>query len=137
MADSRVVSLGVADGVGDAVDYCARPKCRKEFRRQLGPGRRREYCSDECRRTAETEYKRTKAMLRRHEQLVAKFRADLAAFGRDEDGPESAEAVDVQVALARAEGILDYADPGERLYDELHRATVALKSLSSGLSQAS
>lgn len=55
---------GAADDAGghefDFADYCARPMCRKEFRQSAGRGRRRDYCSETCRRLADRDYKRAK-----------------------------------------------------------------------------
>jgi hypothetical protein len=78
--DSVAPALSELDD--DLVDYCARPACRREFRRASGPGRRQAYCSEVCRRAAEREYRRTTQRLAHFEGVVEQLRADVAAFGR-------------------------------------------------------
>lgn len=110
----------------EIVDFCARPKCREEFRRTVGPGRRQAYCSEFCRRSAERELRQTKSRLQHFEELVAQLRVDVAAFGRSAAG-DSAEHVNVldtqqnaEVALARVAGILAFpAAAGDPLLHEL------------------
>lgn len=63
---------------------CARPCCRRAFAREIARGRPREFCSDECRRDAEVEYKRAQAVVAHFEKQVAVARLDLATFGRDD-----------------------------------------------------
>jgi hypothetical protein len=112
--------------IDEAVDYCSRPKCRHEFRRAVGPGRRRDYCSDMCRRMAEKELRQAQARLVRFESIVERLRIDIAAFSKsdDDDAHQSAPSGDAQrraeSALSRADGILDFApDPEDRAIREL------------------
>lgn len=65
---------------------CARPGCRKEFRREVRPGRPKEYCGESCRRTAEKERRRLESKLARYELLVEQVRLDIAAHGRESSG---------------------------------------------------
>jgi hypothetical protein len=110
-------------------DYCSRPKCRIEFRRAARPGRRQEYCSEVCRRTAQNELRQVQARLTHYEGLVLKLRIDVAAFGRadtPEDGgeelPLSLDARQLaESAVLRAEGVLKFAKPDDPVWQELRR----------------
>ena len=124
--------------VEDLVDYCSRPRCREEFRRTVAPGRRQEYCSDVCRRTAEKEFRQAKSRLAHFEQLVATFQLDVAAFGRpddreggDEDRPLRAHDSQqtAERALHRAGGVLAVADQDDKLVQELRALYVAVSSV--------
>lgn len=112
----------------DLPDLCSRPKCRREFRRLVGPGRRQEYCSETCRRTAEKELRQARSRLSHFEQLVHILRSDVAAFGK----PGSERTVDsapvvvddlraAEAAVRRAEGVLVFADPSQPAVQELRR----------------
>jgi hypothetical protein len=108
-------------------DYCWRPSCRKQFLRAAGPGRRKEYCSDLCRRAAEKELRQTRARLVHFEALVQKLRIDVAAYGRpevddasDDELPASLEAHQTaEDAVRRAAGALVFADPADPAVREL------------------
>jgi hypothetical protein len=93
----------------DLIYYCANPKCREEFRRAAGPGRRREYCNELCRRTAQKELRQLHTKLARFEDLADQARADIAAHGRDDDNAPIDPLRTAEVALARAEGALPFA----------------------------
>ena len=120
----------------DFVDYCSRPMCRKEFRRSAGRGRRRDYCSDICRRLADRDYKRAKAMVEQFERLARRSRHDVLAFGRSADEQDPAQ-IDEDVALERAVGALGRAetvlsfavDADERLLTEIRRLCDAVRPL--------
>jgi hypothetical protein len=109
------------------VDYCWLPSCRTQFLRTPGPGRRKEYCSDICRRAAEKELRRARSRLVHFETLVQKLRIDVAAFGRpdgddvgDEDLPLSLDARQTaEDAVRRAAGALVFADPADPAVREL------------------
>jgi hypothetical protein len=113
--------------VEDLTDYCWRPKCRKEFRRTVGPGRPQGYCSEICRRTAEKELRQARSRLAHFEDLVRKLRIDVAAFGKHEDdeaGYELASASfearqTAENAVRRAAGALAFANPDEPAAREL------------------
>jgi ADP-ribose pyrophosphatase YjhB (NUDIX family) len=114
---------------GGLVDYCWRPRCRAEFRRTGGPGRRQEYCSEVCRRAAERELRQARSQLAHFEDVVQKLRIDVAAFGRpdsDEDGDDRPSlALDgrraAEDAVRRAAGVLEFANPDEPAVRELRR----------------
>ena len=108
-------------------DYCARPMCRKEFRQSTGRGRRRDYCSEACRRLADRDYKRAKAMVESFERLARRSRHDVLAFGRtaDDIGDDGSISDDVALerataGIARARAVLQFASDAEpRLVAEL------------------
>jgi hypothetical protein len=138
------ISTSPADGQevhGEAsqrlVDYCARPACREEFRRQAGPGRRQAYCSEFCRRSAERELRQARKRLAHFEGVVEQLRVDVAAFGRSaagEDRDGVADPIDEQRkaedALTRVGGVLAFAgqshDPLIKELRDLHDAVTAL-----------
>ena len=122
------VSTGGAEVELDLVSYCARPMCRAEFRQNVGRGRRRDYCSETCRRIADRDYKRAKAMVAHFEELATRYRHDVAAFGRagdelDEPGdhtPVETDRAQARAALARAGAVLEFAaNQEDRILTEL------------------
>jgi hypothetical protein len=119
---------GRSTDLEDLPDLCSRPKCRREFRRLVGPGRRQEYCSETCRRNAEKELRQAKSRLAHFEQLVKVLRSDVATFGKPETvtgqdgGAVAADELRVaEAAVQRAAGVLVFADPSESAVHELRR----------------
>lgn len=80
------------------IGRCARPSCRKEFRRVVAAGRPSRYCEESCRQKARTERKSAEAVLRHADDLRRQARADLDVF--DADDPDAVLAGD-QLARAR------------------------------------
>lgn len=122
-----------ADGQ-ELPDYCARPECRREFRRTLGPGRRQAFCSEICRRTAEKELRQVRARLQHFETIVDQLRVDVAAFDRGEreaasPRPQASQWMEAVAALARAAGVLSVANPDTPLLGELQRLHDAVAPL--------
>lgn len=119
----------------DLVDYCARPMCRREFRHNAGRGRRRDYCSEACRRLADRDYKRAKAMVEHFEKLSRRSRHDVFAFGRAADGEPTGIGDEVAIerasaALGRAEAVIRFASDGdERLVAELRELCSSIRPL--------
>lgn len=119
------LSLDSGDASEALAHFCARPMCRKEFRRSTGPGRRQSYCSEICRRTAERERRQTRARLDHFESVVEQLRIDLAAFGdtaTEGDGAEVSIHVEraAKDAVIRAQGIVEFAsDPSNPFAAEL------------------
>ena len=129
-ADAR--SATAKDDAQELVGYCARPLCRGEFRRILGPGRPAAFCSDICRRRAEKEHRQATARLTNYEAVVEQLRIDVAAFGHSVEadaGDQGAVTPDMrrraQDAVQRAGGAVEFlresTEPGGRelcaLYD--------------------
>jgi hypothetical protein len=114
-----------ASEVEQLVDYCSRPGCRKEFRRQVGRGRRQAFCSPFCRRMAEKELRQARSRLAHFEDLVEKLRIDVAAFGRPDrdDGADESLSINTwrtaENAVQRTAGALAFADPNEPAVREL------------------
>lgn len=117
----------------DLVDYCARPMCRREFRQSSGRGRRRDYCSETCRRLADRDYKRAKAMVDQFERLARRSRYDVQAFGRAADEQDAAQVSD-EVALERAIGALSRAETVLRFASEAdERLITEIRELCAGV----
>lgn len=110
----------------DLPDMCARPLCRQEFRQAVGRGRKKDYCSETCRRLADRDYKRARATVEHFDKLARRSRHDVLAFGRANDGAaEDGVSEEVAIALAaaslsRAEAVLRFvSDSDDRLAAEL------------------
>lgn len=119
----------------DLPDLCARPQCRQEFRQTVGRGRKKDYCSETCRRLADRDYKRARATVEHFDRLARRSRHDVLAFGRSTDeqlqGPMSEE-----VSIARAVGALDRAEAVLRFVrDSDERTVVELEALCDGVRQ--
>lgn len=125
------------EGGTDLVDYCARPKCRTEFRQSAGRGRRRDYCSETCRRIADKEYKQAKATVEHFERLAERSRHDVRAFGRSADELDSTSEVSAEVAVERAKGAIERARAVLRFADDSDDAyAIELRVLSESLEPA-
>lgn len=61
---------------------CANPRCDEQFQRRPGPGRRREFHDEDCRRDGERDLRRTAALLEHHERQAEQLRARAAAYLR-------------------------------------------------------
>lgn len=116
-------------------DRCARPRCRNEFKRSAGRGRRQQYCTEMCRGIAEKEYKQAKATVTQYERMLRDARYDLAAFGRAADDvivpstPEEQDAArDMALGeLQQARGAVQFARPDdEGVLDVLRRLVTAV-----------
>jgi hypothetical protein len=115
------VAAGSATDEPEAlVAYCALPSCRKEFRRVTGPGRRKDFCSETCRRASEKELRQLRSRLTHFQALVEQVRIDISAYGRDSDEGSEIDAEQRAVqALARARGVLRFAPADDPGTDEL------------------
>lgn len=132
---SKVGTLRPEDDEGEPlVAYCALPSCRSEFRRNAGPGRRKDFCSEECRRAAEKDLRKLKSRLVHFENLVQQLRIDIAAFGRSSDDADAVERPEVATqraaeALTRAQGVLLFAPNDDPLAAELRALVDAVAPL--------
>ena len=124
-------STGDADF--EVVEYCGRLSCRKPIVQPAGRGRRREFCSETCRRGADRDYKRAKALVEASERNLREFRHEVAAYGRKpEEGvptPEEQERAhsEASAAFSRAQGVIEFsAGVEDRYLDELRRLVAAL-----------
>lgn len=117
-------------------DMCARPQCRQEFRQAVGRGRKKDYCSETCRRLADRDYKRAKATVEHFDKLARRSRHDVLAFGRSgeelvEDGVSDEVAIALAAgALDRAEAVLKFVNGADdRLVAELHALCNGVRGL--------
>jgi hypothetical protein len=120
LARSRRVGRSAASDIVTAV--CARPKCRKEFQRSLTRGRRKLYCTEECRRQVDAERRKTRARLRHYEDNVAKLRADdntYASAGAAAVGGAVNAEEELRTQLARVQGLLVFADRDDPVVQHL------------------
>lgn len=139
MTITPVDGRGRRKRTGPASDFpgwCARPACRKEFRRTIGAtGRPSDYCSPECQRLVHIERKAVAARVRRLEEMLRQARTDLDGFSaHDLEQPlGSADHQRVEVALGKAGTALKYLatdNPGMPELAELVDAVAALISKS-------
>lgn len=139
-AKSARVARRTAEEPQSVPDYCARPRCRREFSRLLGRGRPQTFCSDVCRRQAEREIRQLNSRLVHFEGVLDQIRVDLRAYDRDAGAESygSASRSDDEAdrhhhaaeAVARADGILaflhDSVDPLASELARLHDAVAPL-----------
>lgn len=117
----------------DLPDVCGRPQCRREFRQSVGCGRKKDYCSETCRRLADRDYKRARATVEHFEKLARQARHDVLAFGRAA-GDAADGVVTEDVALAQAAAALDRAEAVLRFAaDAEPRMATELEALCSGV----
>ncbi len=135
--DLQVAATGeVGEDQFDLPDLCARPQCRQEFRQPVGRGRKRDYCSETCRRLADRDFKRAKATVEHFDKLARRSRHDVLAFGRSGDevlGDSLSDGVALAQALGaldRAEAVLRFAtDADDRLVAELEAVCAGVRGL--------
>lgn len=129
---------GEADGDFEIAEYCGRLSCGKVIVQTAGRGRRREFCSETCRRGADREYKRAKALVEHFEAYLRKTRHEVAAYGRKADADRGLQTLEEEAAVhaaaaaavSRAEGILDFAGTDDgRFLEELRRLVEAVGPL--------
>ena len=120
MARSEVVDL---TELGDARQHatCANPRCDEQFFRTPGPGRRKDFHSEECRRGAERDLRRTLAQLAHHERQAEQLRArarsytrtqvtELSAEETDDLGPSDEQRRTALEAIAEVRGMARFLD---------------------------
>lgn len=100
---------------GDALQAtCANPRCDEQFLRPSGPGRRRDFHSEDCRRAAERDYRRLSARLDHYVRQADQMRARIAAYLRtstDElvaSGPTAIEVEYARDAIAEVRGMVRF-----------------------------
>lgn len=122
--------------IGQIASYCGRLSCRKPIVQDIGPGRRKEFCSDTCRRGADRDYKRAKAHVELFEEQLRRSQHEVATYGRRADeGVLTADEVlrlqsDARVALARATAVAEFAgDEPERIRAELDALIASVRPI--------
>ena len=115
--------------------YCGRLSCKKVIVQTIGRGRRKEFCSDTCRRAADRDYKRAKAHVALFEEQLRTTQHEVAAYGRKpEEGtltPEEWTAIyaEARVALERSATVLELGASPERVASELEALVHAVRPL--------
>lgn len=92
---------------------CANPRCDEQFLRTVGPGRRKDFHNEDCRRAAERDYRKLASRLDHYERQAEQMRARLGAYLRtnNEDaavgrtGPSPAEVERAREAIAEVRGM--------------------------------
>lgn len=97
------------DRVKELVE-CANPRCDEQFMRTPGVGRPKFFHSDDCRRRAEKDLRRTQTSIRQHEQQLEQLRAQEAAYfhlasGEPTTGPTNAERLAAREAYLEVKGM--------------------------------
>jgi len=122
--------------VGQIASYCSRLSCRKPIVQDIGPGRRKEFCSDTCRRGADRDYKRAKAHVEFFEEQLRRTQHEVATYGRRADeGALTADEVlrlqsEARVALVRATTVAELGgDQPERIRAELDALITAVRPI--------
>jgi hypothetical protein len=91
---------------------CANPRCDEEFLRQLGPGRRKDFHSEDCRRNAERDQRRLCGLLEHYDRQADQMRARISAYLRTNPdgvvapvGPTAEELGRAREAVAEVRGM--------------------------------
>lgn len=95
---------------------CANPRCDEQFLRIAGPGRRKDFHSEDCRRAAERDYRRLTSRLEHYERQAEQMRARLDAYLRtnieeaaaERTGPTTAEISRAREAIAEVRGMAQF-----------------------------
>ena len=123
--------------IGQIAVPCSRLSCKKPVVQELGPGRRKEYCSDTCRRGADRDYKRAKAHVDTFEEYLRRSQHEVASYGRKAEvetlSPDKLVSfeTDARVAFARAETLVEIGVPTDLAVVELAALVQALRPLMS------
>jgi hypothetical protein len=131
--------MGPTDAGVDADDqialYCGRLTCGKVIVQSIGRGRRREFCSDTCRRAADRDYKRARAHVELFEEQLRTSQHEVAAYGRkaEEDvlTPDSLGRLqtEARVAFTRAATVVELGASPDRAMAELETLVAAFRPL--------
>lgn len=90
--------------LGPQQHTCANPRCDEQFSRTLGPGRPKDFHSEDCRRAAERDLRRVKAQRAHHERQAEQLRARERAYVRtavDDSSTDIEGPTDEQLRRAR------------------------------------
>jgi hypothetical protein len=122
----------------EVVEFCGRLSCHKPIVQPAGRGRRKEYCSETCRRAADRDYKRAKALVEDSERNLRKFRHEVAAYGRKAEAVEGFRTPEddaliqrsALAALSRAQAVIEFSvDRNDRYLEELRQLVEAVTPL--------
>lgn len=135
MSDSDSQTDQASDLEDQIARYCGLLSCGKVLVQSLGRGRRKEFCSETCRRAADRDYKRAMARTELFEEQLRKAKHHAAAYGRKaEPGVLTPEVMtrlqgNVREAFARASTVVELGTSPERAAEELERLVTALRPL--------
>lgn len=124
--------------IGRIAVPCGRLSCKEPVIQELGRGRRKEYCSDTCRRAADRDYKRAKGHVEFYADYLQRSQHEVAAYGRKAEAgaltPEKLATLETtaRVAFARAEALAEIGVAPERAAAELSALVAAVRPLLSG-----
>lgn len=117
---------------------CGRLSCRQPVVQEVGPGRRKEFCSDTCRRGADREYKRARTHVSTYSEVLRRAQHEVASYGRRaEEGaltPDEVATLETKarIAFARASTLVEIGVPEVSAADELRALVKALEPLLTG-----
>jgi hypothetical protein len=126
------------DSIGRIAVPCGRLSCKEPVIQELGRGRRKEYCSETCRRAADRDYKRAKSHVEVYADYLQRSQHEVAAYGRKAEAgaltPEQLSDLETtaRVAFARAEALTEVGVAAENAAAELAALVAALRPLLSG-----
>lgn len=112
---------------------CGNPRCDEQFVRLVRPGQRQKFHSDDCRREAERDLRRTNARIEHHVAALEQLRAQAAAYTQvtavsvSSAGPTAAQLQAAREALLEVKGMArflaghegEFASDLLRLYEAL------------------
>jgi hypothetical protein len=91
---------------------CANPRCDEQFLRPVGPGRRKDFHSEDCRRNAERDQRRLSGLLEHYNRQADQMRARISAYLRTNTdvvvapvGPTAEELRRAREAVAEVRGM--------------------------------
>ncbi len=123
------------ESIGRIAVPCGRLSCKEPVIQELGRGRRKEYCSETCRRAADRDYKRAKGHVEIYADYLQRSQHEVASYGRKAEAgvltPEELGRLETnaRVAFSRAEALVEIGITLERAPDELAALVKALKPL--------
>lgn len=123
------------ESIGRIAVPCGRLSCKEPVIQELGRGRRKEYCSDTCRRAADRDYKRAKGHVEFYADYLKRSQHEVAAYGRKAEAgtltPEQLAALETtaRVAFARAEALAEVGVAPDRAAAELSALVAAVRPL--------
>ncbi|MHB8793908.1 MAG: hypothetical protein ACYC90_00315 [Candidatus Nanopelagicales bacterium] len=112
--------------------FCADPKCRKSYDQMVGPGRPQLYCSETCRRRAQTDLRQLRSRLRHFEDVVSQLRIDVASHAREDgdDDPTDGPRRKAELAIAETAGAVRFLDErDDPAADQLRKLYAAVAPL--------
>jgi hypothetical protein len=126
------------ESLGQIAPPCAWLGCKKPVLQDLGRGRRKEYCSDTCRRAADRDYKRAKSHVEIFTDQLRRSQHEVAAYRRKAEAefltPEQVASIETnaRIAFAQAATWVEAGVSPDRAIVELESLVTALRPMLSG-----